>query len=206
MAVLSLTCYLKMMWNSQMNGILALKLSTLMIVYCLNVFELCSKEHLIVSLLLSGFVIPVVGFYGIPGMPTILGLLHLLHAPAMAYLRASPNSNLTFVHTKGDCEKWLRCPQCKKYAVPPDQHVGDIFESSTCTAKSVSQWNMKLPNAIADLANRYERGQVSLCGSFSTVVKDAGMSRFSNVQGEVNSLGKLDCHFYGMSGFSLENN
>ena len=35
---------------------------------------------------------------------------------------------------------------------------------------------------------------------FSTVVKDAGTSRFSHVQGEVNSLGKLDCHYY-MFGF-----
>ena len=102
---------------------------------------------------------------------------------------------------KGDCEKWLSCPQCKKYAIPSDQHVGDVFESGTCVTKPVSQWNMKLPNAVASLANRYERGQVSLCGLFSTVVKDAGMSRFSHVQGEVNSLGKLDRHYYGMFGF-----
>ena len=66
--------------------------------------------------------------------------------------------------------------------------MGDIFESGTCNAKPVSQWNMKLPSAIANLANRYERGQVSLCGLFSTIVKDAGMPRFSHVQGEVNSL------------------
>ena len=56
------------------------------------------------------------------------------------------------------------------------------------------------PNSVANLANRYERGQVSLCGLFSTTVKDAEMSRFSHVQGEVNSLGKLD-HYYGMFGF-----
>ena len=36
-------------------------------------------------------------------------------APATAYLKATPNSNLTFVRNKGDCEKWLSCPQCKKY-------------------------------------------------------------------------------------------
>jgi hypothetical protein len=122
-------------------------------------------------------------------------------APAMAYLRASPNSNLTFVHMKGDCEKWLCCPQCKKYAVPSDQHVGDVFESGAYSTKPVSQWNMTLPNPIGNLANRYERGQISLCGLFSTIAKDAGMSRFSHVQGEVNSLGKLDRHYYGMFGF-----
>ena len=69
--------------------------------------------------------------------------------------------------------------------------MGDVFESGTCIAKPVSQWNMKLPNAVANLANRYERGQVSLCGLFSTVVKDAGMSRFSHVQGEENLLVNL---------------
>ena len=57
------------------------------------------------------------------------------------------------------------------------------------------------PSPIANLANRYERGQTSLCGLFSTVVKDARMSKFNHVQGEVNSLGKLDCHYYGMFGF-----
>ena len=71
----------------------------------------------------------------------------------------------------------------KKYAVPPDQHVGDVSKSGTCgtcIAKPVSQWNMNLPNAIANLANR---GQVSLCSLFSTVVKDARTSRFSHAQG-----------------------
>ena len=65
--------------------------------------------------------------------------------PATAYLRASPNSNLTFVRVKGDSEKWLCCPQCKKYVVPPTLHVGDVFESGTCNTKPVSQWNMELP-------------------------------------------------------------
>ena len=52
-------------------------------------------------------------------------------APATAYSRASPNSNLTFVCMKGNSEKWLCCPQCKKYAAPSDQYVGDVFESGT---------------------------------------------------------------------------
>ena len=46
---------------------------------CVNVhLELHSKEHLIVNHLLLGFVIPVLGFYGIPVTPTILALLRLL--------------------------------------------------------------------------------------------------------------------------------
>ena len=80
--------------------------------------------------------------------------------------------------------------------------MGDVLEESgTCNAKPVSQWNMELPNSVASLANRYERGQVSLCGLFRTIVKGAGMSRFSHVQGEVNSLGKLDRYYYDMFGF-----
>ena len=66
------------------------------------------------------------------------------------------------------------CPQCKRYAVPPDQHVGYVLESGTCSAKSVRP---ETSNAIANIANRYEGGQVSLCGLFSAVVKDARMSR-----------------------------
>ena len=46
---------------------------------CINVhLQLPSKEHLIVNHLLLGFVIPVVGFYGIPVTPIILALLRLL--------------------------------------------------------------------------------------------------------------------------------
>ena len=51
--------------------------------------------------------------------------------PATAFLRASPNFNLTLVGSNGISEKWLCCPQCKKYAVPPDEHVGDVFGSGT---------------------------------------------------------------------------
>ena len=45
-----------------------------------------------------------------------------------------------------------------------------IFLSLAHNAKPVSQWNMKFPNAVANLANRYERGQVSLCGLFMNVL------------------------------------
>ena len=58
--------------------------------------------------------------------------------PATAYLKASPNSNLTFVRVKADSEKWLCCPQCKIYEVLPNQHVGDVLESGTCNVKPVS--------------------------------------------------------------------
>ena len=78
-----------------------------------------------------------------------------------------------------------------------------IFESKSANAqcKPVNLWDTRKPDPLDNLANRYERGQISLCGLFSTIVKDSGMSRFSHVQGDVNSLGKLDRHYYGMFGF-----
>ena len=59
-----------------MNGILALKLN-IDDCYINVLLDLCSKDDLIVSHLLLGSLIPVVGFYGILVMPTVLGLLHL---------------------------------------------------------------------------------------------------------------------------------
>ena len=46
------------------------------------------------------------------------------------------------------------------------------------------------------------RGQVFLCGLFSNTVRQAGTpSQCSHIQGEVNSITKLDRHFYGLFGF-----
>lgn len=60
---------------------------------------------------------------------------------------------------------------------------------------------MKLPEEISTLHNQYEIGQVSLCGLFSTTVKDADPSAFHHMQGEINALHKLDKHYYGLFGF-----
>ena len=42
---------------------------------------------------------------------------------------------------------------------------------------------------------------VQLCGLFSTTVKDAGVSQWHHIQGEINAIHKLDRHYYGMFGF-----
>ena len=60
---------------------------------------------------------------------------------------------------------------------------------------------MIFPQQISALRNKYERGQVALCGLFLSTVRQAGMSQYSHVQGKVNSIIKLDRHFYGLFGF-----
>ena len=40
-----------------------------------------------------------------------------------------------------------------------------------------------------------------MCGLFTTTVKDAGVSQWHHIQGEVNAIHKLDRHYYGMFGF-----
>ena len=47
--------------------------------------------------------------------------------------------------------------------------------------------------------------QVALCGLFSTTVKDAKQHKWRHMQGEINSLHKLDKHYYGMFGFMMMN-
>ena len=124
-------------------------------------------------------------------------------APASAYLRAvSNNCQVHFIATSGahSDEKWFCCSYCKKGCVPVEQHVGDIFNKDG-SVKPISDWDMTKPDPISALTSSYERHQVSLCRLFSKTVKDAGVSQYKHIQGEVNSVRKLDKHFYGLFGF-----
>ena len=67
--------------------------------------------------------------------------------------------------------------------------------------KPVKLWDMRKPQPIAKLSNRYETGHVSLWGLFSTIVKKASVSQYQHTIVEVNSINKLDHHFHGMFGF-----
>ena len=60
---------------------------------------------------------------------------------------------------------------------------------------------MSFPIEVQSLANQYERGQISLCGLFSSTVREASMSQYRHLQGEVNAITKLDKHFHGLFGF-----
>ena len=124
------------------------------------------------------------------------------NAPASAYLQAVPNCRLHFVALSGsdNGDKWFCCCHCKSKDVPIDQHVGDIFDEDG-SVKPVSDWDMAKPEPISALANHYEKHQISLCRLFSKTVRDAGVSQYKHIQGEVNSVKKLDRHYYGLFGF-----
>ena len=69
----------------------------------------------------------------------------------------------------------------------------------------IEKWDMTYPNEISTLRNQVECNQVALCGLFSTVIKDAKKHQWRHVQGEINSLHKLDRHYYGLFGFMMMN-
>ena len=104
---LSHTCSKDDVENSQMNGILALKLN-IDDCYVNVLLELQQRRFnsrlLAIGLCYScGRILWNSSHAHCSGLTTPSRMTSD-DAPAMAYLRASPNSNLTFVHMKGDCE------------------------------------------------------------------------------------------------------
>ena len=61
--------------------------------------------------------------------------------------------------------------------------------------KPVKDWDMNFPPEISALRNKYERGQVALCGSLSNTVRQARMPQYSHIQREVNSITNLIDNF-----------
>ena len=124
-------------------------------------------------------------------------------APTSAYLRAVPNCSLSCVY-KGGCsskEHWYCCSHCKSASVPTEMHVGRVFGKEESEARPVPEWDMKIPDTIAALCNKYETGRVALRGLFSETVKKAAMSQYRHLQGEINAITKLDSHYHGLFGF-----
>ena len=127
--------------------------------------------------------------------------------PAFAYKRAMLQNNtgdLSYVHTNG---KLYSCCNCKAFESPEDLpivfHVGKVTDDNS--SLPVTEWEMVYPSCLTALANQYELSQIALCALFSTTVKDAKQHQWKHVQGEVNSLHKLDKHYYGMFGFLMLN-
>ena len=96
---------------------------------------------------------------------------------------------------------------CKSFKSPSefdiDFHVGKVKINGT--VMPIEKWDMTYPNEILTLRNQVECNQVALCGLFSTVIKDAKKHQWRHVQGEINSLHKLDRHYYGLFGFMMMN-
>ena len=122
--------------------------------------------------------------------------------PLRRALRAiKDNCFLTFKY-ESKKRKWYSCAYCKTNQMPAELYVGDVLDTSeSVNMKPVKLWDMRKPQPIAKLSNRYEIGHVLLCGLFSTTVKKASVSQYQHTIGEVNSITKLDRHFHGMFGF-----
>ena len=130
-------------------------------------------------------------------------------SPAAAYLKAVPNCRASFVYKEsaGDSKKprWYACNYCRSASVPADQ-VFDTINAINATpitlnVKPHEHWDMNFPQQIQALTNQYERGQTAICGLFSSTVRQAAMSQYRHVQGEINAIAKLDRHYYGLFGF-----
>ena len=129
--------------------------------------------------------------------------------PALAYQKVMSKRNKTVLDYRYKSGKLFACTVCKSFKSPSelstDFHVGKVKINDNILP--VDQWDMRYPHEILSLKNQVECGQVALCGLFSTVVKDAKlkMHQWRHIQGEINSLHKLDKHYYGLFGFMLMN-
>ena len=110
----------------------------------------------------------------------------------------SNNCQVHFIATSGvhSDEKWFCCSYKKGY-VPIQQHIWAIFNRDG-TVKPISDWDMTKPSPISALTSSYEKHQIS---RLFLRLKNAGVSRYKHIQGEINSVRKLDEHFYGLFGF-----
>ena len=117
--------------------------------------------------------------------------------PAVAYqniLKKEIETVLQYRHKSG---KMYACTLCKSFKSPSelsiDFHVGKV--KSNGQILPVHMWDMTCPKDILALENQTECCQVALCGLFSTTVKDAKQHQWRHMQGEINSLHKLDKHY-----------
>ena len=59
--------------------------------------------------------------------------------------------------------------------------MGRVFDKAESQVRPVPEWDMKIPDPIAALCNKYETGHVALCGLFSETVKKACMSQYHHI-------------------------
>ena len=62
---------------------------------------------------------------------------------------------------------------CKSASVPTEMYVGYVFGKEESDVRPVQEWDMKIPDLIAALCNKYETGQIALCALFLETVKKA---------------------------------
>lgn len=87
-----------------------------------------------------------------------------------------------------NASSWLSCRLCKSDA-------RDLYPCGDPATGKVS-----IPQQLQALRNSFERGQVSMCGLFSSTLRKADPLKCIYI-GEVNILPKLQRHYQGMYGF-----
>ena len=119
--------------------------------------------------------------------------------PAVAYQCAMTTNGRGYLDYHHKSGKLYACSVCSSYKSPTEYsitfHVGKAVKPCTL------EWDMVYPSQVMCLKTEFEKCQVSLCGIFSTTIKDAKRHQWQHIQGEVNALHKLDKHYYGMFGF-----
>ena len=114
--------------------------------------------------------------------------------PVVGYQKVkchNKDNNLQYRHKSG---RIYACSVCKSFRTPSELNIE--FHVGKVKAKDkklpVEKWDMSSPSKILSLKNHVECNQVALCGLISTVVKDVKMHQWRHMQGEINSLHKLD--------------
>ena len=122
--------------------------------------------------------------------------------PAVAYQEALLTAGKGLLEYRHKSGKLYACAVCKTFKFPSDYkfHVGYLEDKLP-----IQEWDMTFPEVILNLKNPIEQCQVALCGFFSTTVKDAKRHQWRHIQDEVNSLHKLDRHYYGLFSFLMIN-
>ena len=119
--------------------------------------------------------------------------------PAVAYQCAMAINGRGYLEYRHKSGKLYACSVCTTFKHPKEYgltfHIGKTNKSSTL------EWDMAYPSQVMCLKTEFEKCQVALCGIFSATVKDAKRHQWRHIQGEVNTLHKLDKHYYGMFGF-----
>ena len=127
---------------------------------------------------------------------------------AVAYQKVLINNTEALLQYRHKSWKLYACTMCKSFKSPSelniDFYVGKI-KGDDNKILPVHMWDMACPKDILALKNQVECCQVALCGLFSTTVKDAKQHQWRYLQGKINSLRKLDKHYYGMFGFMMMN-
>ena len=117
--------------------------------------------------------------------------------PASAYLRAVPSCAIGFVYAeRGTLTKEQRypCAYCRS-----NKHVGCVLDPSL-NVKPVNEWDMNFSMEIQ--SSKPIRVWTNVCGLLSITVREASVTQYCHLQGEVNAITKLYKHYMAWHGMA----